>query len=335
MKVHMHSAVIQDSKTDKDSIVLSYSDANKNIEVRISPYFGSNIYQFTYNGHEIFYCDYDLLKTRDWTGCFILWPLPNRVRDKKFEFEGQIYSLETIQRKGGNYPLIHGLVDDQEWQIGEMKEYEMLVQASTYIDVVPGTQIYEYFPFESRLTLTFTLDQNGLRVDYRVVNRSNKNLPFGFALHPYFPLPLGTDNTKVFLPARSVMESDEELLPTGNLIDVQTVECNLNMPVSISDLSLDHVFTDIDRTKSPYIDYLNQKMRVHFESSEDFTHMVVYTKEKSSICLENQTGSIDMINLHNRAMKEKDDTLLKASHLLILSPQQEHKGFVFYRIEEC
>jgi aldose 1-epimerase len=315
-----------------DSIVLKYTDRQTDIEVKISPFFGSNIYKFKYNGNELFYCDYDLLKKRDWTGCFILWPYPNRIRDKKFEFEGKNYSLVDIKRKKGNYPLIHGLVDDKIWKISGINKTKNSIKASTFIDVSPRSEIYKYFPFKSRLTLSFTVDKSGLRIEYFVINRSTINMPFGFALHPYFLLLSGADKTRILLPAEKVMETDQELLPTGKLYDVNKTKFNLKKPFPLLNLSLDHVFTCLDRSKMPYIDFQDNKIKINLESSKDFTHMVLYTMEKKFICFENQTGSTDMINLHNKGIKGKKKDLIVNAHLLVLKPGHTHKGFVNYEV---
>lgn len=49
--------------------------------------------------------------------------------------------------------------------------------------------------------------------------------------------------------------------------------------------------------------------------------------------MENQSGSTDMINLHSRAIKEDNELLKKAAHLLILEPGDTHQGFINYSIE--
>ncbi|HCI79178.1 MAG TPA: aldose epimerase, partial [Ktedonobacter sp.] len=48
-------------------------------------------------------------------------------------------------------------------------------------------------------------------------------MPFGFALHPYFSTLSGKRNTVVSIPASYVMEADEQLLPTGRLLDVRGI----------------------------------------------------------------------------------------------------------------
>jgi aldose 1-epimerase len=322
-----------DPKTGKNSIYLRYKNSQSDFEIRISPYFGSNIYKYKYNGKDIIYCDYNLLKSRDWTGCFILWPIPNRVRNKKYEFEGKIYSLESIKRKRGNYPLIHGLVDDKIFKIEGVVKGKESVTAKTSFEINEGSNIYKFFPFKSKLILSFTLDKKGLTVSYEVMNLSGINLPSGFALHPYFLIPSGRNNTYVYLPAKHIMETDEQLLPTGKLIEVKNKNFNLNKPVQLSTLSLDHVYTDLSENKIPYIDHRNNKYKILFRFTRDFTHIVLYTAEKSYFCLENQTGSTDMINLHTRGIKTEDKKLLNAAHLIILPPKKKHRGFVHLQIE--
>jgi aldose 1-epimerase len=325
--------VKKDLKTGKDSIFLNFKSKNTNFEVRISPYFGSNIYSFKYNGNELLHCNYELLKSRGWTGCFILWPIPNRVRRKIFEFEGKIYSLDKIKRKSGNYHLIHGLVDDKQFSFGKITVKNNSVSVSTSIEINEESEVYKYFPFKSKLKLFFILYSQGLKIKYEVVNLSEKNLPFGFALHPYFSIQSKLKDAELFLPAKHVMETDQDLLPTGKLINLTDTKFNLNTPMKLDNLSLDHVFTNLSKNKIPYINFGRQKYKISFLCSKDFTHVVLYTPNKPYFCFENQTGSTDMINLYTKGVKYKMTKMQKAAHLIVLSPNMKHSGFIKYQIE--
>lgn len=316
---------------DKDSIFLSLHSEAKNLEVRISPHFGSNIYKFKYNGFDIFYSDLKLLKKRDWTGCFILWPLPNRVRNKKYEFEGKQYDLSKLKRNGNDPHLIHGLVDDKVWKIGKISKDKNSVSAETYIEVLPDTKIYKYFPFKSRLTLKFILSPTGLKVEYKIKNLSASNLPFGFALHPYFPKN-SNSSPLIYLPVKKLMQAGNALLPSGKLTHLKSVGLNFTSPLPVSKLSLDSVFTNLINGKKPFIDFQDRNIKIIIDSSSDFTHVVLYTKPKDYFCFENQTGSTDMINLYTKSIKTKNKSLQKAAHLLVLPPQKEYSGFIEYKI---
>ncbi len=312
-------------------------DSRKNIEIAIAPEFGSNMFRFRVGERDIIYCNRELLKDHDWTGTFTLWPLPNRVRNKKYTFEGRTISLENIRRKRGNFPLIHGLVDDQVWEYEEPTVDRDFASVKTHISITENSGLYRYFPFESELTLQYILYRERVKIQYTVSNNerngAGKNMPFGFALHPYFATLSGRANTFVTLPVDYVMEADEELLPSGKLLEVTGTEYDLQSPRPVGALQLDTVFTGLHPGERASIDYRTLGMKVYLNASNDFTHLVLYTLEDGFICLENQTGSTDMINLYTRAAEEQDIGLAKAAHLLILSPGQTHEGYIAYQIE--
>ncbi len=107
-----------DAEISSTVISLSYEDrANpaRSITVGIAPDLGSNMFRFRVGTFDIIYCEPDLLTRRAFTGNFVLWPLPNRIRDKRYVYQGQTYSLEALKRPSGNEVLIHGLVFDRPW----------------------------------------------------------------------------------------------------------------------------------------------------------------------------------------------------------------------------
>ncbi len=325
----------QDAQLDTSVITLVYAPAapEDRLEVAIAPHYGSNMFRLKAGSHDVIFCDPALLSRRLWTGAFVLWPLPNRVRDKKFEFQGREYSLAAVHRKQGNEVLIHGLVDDQPWSFEQPVAERDSASATTHIAIVPGTSMYELFPFKSSLTLRYTVMERAIRVGYTVVNNDTRDMPYGFALHPYFATLSGSDHTYITLPARSMMESDKQLLPTGRLIDVRDSTNDLRLPTPVSKIHLDAVFTDLEHGQPGVVDSRTHGIRVDLRASDDFTHMVLYTLEQGFVCFENQTGSTDMINLYTRAKKEHDEDLLRAAHLLILPPGQTHAGYIEYGVE--
>lgn len=327
--------VTQDAVLESNVIFLRFEnpqDPAKNIQAGIAPELGSNLWQFRVGEKSIIYTDKERLRQRLWTGCFNLWPYPNRIRGKEYEFEGIKISLKDIKRKEGNEPLIHGLIDDQVWQYENPVIEDDHVSVATRISITLYTPLYRFFPWESRLQLKYILGENGLKVEYEVVNNSDKRMPFGFALHPYFPVG---DETLIRVGAKYVMEADEEFLPSGKLISVTNTPFDLGEPRRLRELDLDHVFLDLDPKEPTYIEYPGDKIRVYLTSSPDLTHVVVYTRApgKPFCCIENQSGSTDMINLHSRAVKENDEVLKRAAHLLILEPGNRHQGFINYLVE--
>jgi aldose 1-epimerase len=315
-------------------ISLNYKDQKtpaRNINVGIAPELGSNLFRFRVGEHDIIFCEDDLLKRMDFTGDFVLWPLPNRVRDKRYTYNGQTYSLADVKRPQGNAVLIHGLVFDRPWQYEQPVVGPESASVTTYVDITPEDPFYAAYPFASRLSLTYQITHKGLVITYRVENRGEKTLPYGFALHPYFTLLSDRDDTYVSLPANTVMEADDELLPTGRVLDVTGIMYgmfDLRQPVPVGNLKLDHVYTDVSPRTAAVIDYRQQSMQLQISATDDFTHIVIFTLAATpSVCIEHQTCSTDAVNLHNQG-----PTLRKTAHLLELKPGEVGSGSISYTV---
>lgn len=325
-----------DRNLDSTVISLYYKDKqnpSQNIMVSIAPDLGSNMFRFRAGEYEIIYYEPDLLKQKDFTGNFVLWPLPNRLMDKRYTYQGQTYSLTELKRPRGNEVLIHGLVFDRPWQYDMPVSRQDSISVTTYIDVTPESPFYQVYPFDSRLSLTYTLTHLGVTITYNIQNVGSKDMPFGFALHPYFSTLSGKGDTLISIPANYVMEADDELLPTGRLLDVRGIMYSmfdLRTPVPIANLKLDHVYTGLHNNEGAIIEYRKKAMRLRIQTSQEFTHIVVYTphseEDASFFCLENQTCSTDAINLHNRGLQD-------IAHLLELRPGESSNGFIQYSIE--
>ena len=324
-----------DDEIGSNVVTLSYEDKGepaRSITVCIAPDLGSNMFRFRVGEYDILHCEVDLLKRKAFTGNFVLWPLPNRMRDKTYTYQGQSYSLKGVKRPYEDAHLIHGLVLDQPWQHETPLIGDDFVSVKTYIDITPESPFYEGYPFESRLSLTYELRKNRVTIHYTVHNRGSKDLPFGFALHPYFSTLSGKDNTLIMVPADSVMEADATLLPTGRVLPLDGIMYkmfDLRQPVPIAHLKLDHVYTDVHKNERAIIDYKEQAMRLLLSASNVFTHAVVFTPPPEAdgpfFCLEHQTCSTDALNLHAQGLSEM-------AHLLEVHPGESSAGFIEYEI---
>jgi aldose 1-epimerase len=170
------------------------------------------------------------------------------------------------------------------------------------------------------------LFKTGIKVTYTVENRDEQSIPFGFGLHPYFMRLGGDEATWVEIPTNFVMDTSSDLLPTGRLIAVDGTQFDLNRPVPIGSVDLDHVFTGVRDGKSAQVSYPEQGLRVQLLATADFSHLVLYSpRGVNFFCLENQTCSTDAHNLYDRGFKPE-------SGLKIVPPGACHSGSVTYKI---
>ena len=227
--------------------------------------------------------------------------------------------------------LVHGLVFDRPWQYTQPVIGPDAVSVTTYVDVNPDSPYYPDYPFESRLSLTFTLSGTELSVTYQVHNQSARTLPFGFALHPYFSTFADKHDVFLSIPAQAVMEEDDEMLPTGRIFDVNKVMYamyDLREPVPVDYLKLDHVYTRLNKPALSIVDYKTLAMQLHISATDDFTHLVIFTPQQlHAICIEYQTCSTDAINLYHEGTALREE-----AHLLKVQPGATFSGALRYSI---
>jgi aldose 1-epimerase len=139
----------------------------------------------------------------------LLLPWPNRLRDGRWEWEGEQHQLEI---SSAERPVaIHGLVSWQPWTV--LERTEGVLSVGTIVEPRPG------YPFRLVAALDYALSADQLDVTLRVGNAGLAPAPFGAGMHPY----LGTGATEdggladaeLTLPARTLMVVGADGLPTG------------------------------------------------------------------------------------------------------------------------
>jgi aldose 1-epimerase len=186
--------------------------------------------------------------------------------------------------------------------------------------------VYDLFPIANTLQVTYTVTPGGVRMDWLVRNDdAAQRLPFGLAIHPYFPILGSRESVRITVPARKWMQA-VELMPTGKLVDLGRGPADLRRSTSLGKLNIDDVFWGMETDKPAIIDYDTTGMRVTLAASELFTHAVVYTPQgKGYFCIENQSCSTDAHNLYAQGLD-------KAAHLTILEPGQSLEAWIEIRV---
>ena len=315
-----------DSEYGLEFIILGYMDEicpEKSLKAWIVPERGSNMCKFSSGENVLIDFDPELLYKMDYTGTPVLYPTPNRVRNGMFQYKGEIFN----QVKNNEPVFAHGLVHNEKWNYSEPLVSSDCVKMDAWIDFNRESGLFEAFPFNHRLMLEFKLSIDGIRITYMIINNDVKDIPFGFALHPYFTKLSGEEGTFITLPASCVMDCTADLLPTGRLIDVGSTIYDLRKPAKIGSLDMDHVFTGIEERKFTEISYSTKGIDIELNSSEDFTHLVLYTPSgKSYFCIENQTCSTDAHNMYDRGFAVE-------AGLKFVPAGKSHTGYVKYIVK--
>jgi aldose 1-epimerase len=315
----------RDADSGLEVLVLRYNDgrsAANDLEVRILPDAGSNLYWLTVGGEQLLEQPLNLgvLATSP-AGTPILFPSPNRVRDATFTFEGRRFDFEP--NSGPNF--IHGLVRRRPWRAAEPVAGPMAALASVAVDWDERQPEFQRFPVVHRLTMKYELRRRSLRMTYTVVNRGSDRLPFGFGLHPWFRVPGDPRDVLIRIPASRRMEA-EGRLPTGKLVPVEGTPYDLRQPTMLEGLELDDVYFGTNPASPPYFEWRDRGLRVSLAASHGFTHVVVYTPPGRPVfCIENQTCATDAHNLAARGFERE-------AHLQVVDPGRTARGSVEWRI---
>jgi aldose 1-epimerase len=296
---------------------------------RIAPSIGCNVVSFTVNGVEYLHGPTDpkafeaSRSVGDLSafgfGVPIMYPMPNRVRDARFLFEGRTYSFKP--NAGPNF--MHGLVHSIGWEFLGRTEKPGSAAAHFKLDFKPGTKWYDAFPHRHTLKLTVRVDERSVRWEYIVDNTmGDKPVPFGFGLHPWFRYVDSRSRTVLTLPAESKMDA-ADWLPTGKWTPLE-MNHELRKGRVLEGFVEDGLYSGLSSAKPATIDFQDRRMRLTLSASDDFKHVVVYTPPNQPyFCVENQTAATDAHNLFAQGMRD-------SSGLIVVPPGKSHAGAVEY-----
>lgn len=167
----------------------------------------------------------------------VLIPWPNRLRDGRYEFDGQRYQLPLTEPETGT--AIHGLVRWSNWTVAERDPARVVMEHVLHPQ--PG------WPQALRVQIEYALDDHGLSVTTIAANAGAAACPFGAGAHPY--LTLGTDTIDSVIlqaPGRRYLTSDERGIPTASL-EVTGTPFDFTAPREIGSARLDHAFAELQR----------------------------------------------------------------------------------------
>ncbi|MDI4632417.1 aldose 1-epimerase family protein [Pelomonas sp. V22] len=104
----------------------------------------------------------------------ILFPFVGRLKGRGFRHAGRFHAMP-----------IHGFAAQQRFDCLERRDHRLLLQLRDNLAT------YEAYPFRFCLQVCFTLQADGLRVDYEIRNEGSEMLPFTLGSHPAFALGAG------------------------------------------------------------------------------------------------------------------------------------------------
>lgn len=105
----------------------------------------------------------------------VLFPAIGRSNQNKYILNGQEYEMPQ-----------HGFVSDQDFTVRYAADNLVV------LELVANPTTKKIYPFEFKLTITFTLLSTGLSVSFTVENRGAEPMPYALGSHPAFNVPINS-----------------------------------------------------------------------------------------------------------------------------------------------
>jgi aldose 1-epimerase len=304
--------------TDHGVEVVHLKDQAHNAEVSVVPSVGNRAYEFKVNGKNILYFplpDPGALKNSSdpaLNAIPFLAPWANRVRGGGFWANGKRYlfnpDLGTL-RMDAKGLTIHGLLTASPlWEIVDVKADAQSARVTSRLQFWRYPDLMANWPFAQEYEMTYILSAGVLEVSTTVSNLSSQPMPISIGFHPYFNIPdVPRDEYMVSLPARRHVETDAQLVATG-----ETVPNQLTSPISLKDHTFDDGFTDLVRDangRATFAASVGPK-KIEVIYGPKYQVAVVYAPPgRNYICFEPMTGITNAINLAHEGKYPELQTL--------------------------
>jgi aldose 1-epimerase len=166
----------------------------------------------------------------------VLLPWPNRLRDGRYDFDGEPQQLALTEPSRHN--AIHGLVSWRPWTLVE--QAPACVTMACRILPTPG------YPFHLDAVVTYELGDEGLTVATTLTNGGDRSLPCALGFHPYVSAgPAATlDECTLRMDVSRRLLVDERLIPVGEVSVAGTAD-DFRQAQSLQGRVLDTGFTDV------------------------------------------------------------------------------------------
>lgn len=238
----------------------------------------------------------------------VLFPAIGRSVEDAYQYNNQIFTMPQ-----------HGFASDQDFIVVE-KGPEKLI-----LSLVDNPATKKLYPFHFKLTVSFALTYNGLKLAFEVDNLDDKKLSFSLGSHPAFNVPINgegdfTDYQLQFSPANVDLKQFEIIKTPAPYRNGKIVPLTA---ANKSKIILDYemfaaglVIIENDGISGVKLSSKTSSHSIEI-SLTDFRYVCLWTKEAANapfLCIEPFQGLPDI--------KGQQSELLSKEANVVLEPQQ-------------
>ena len=226
----------------------------------------------------------------------VMFPMIGTLKDNKTLILGKEYSLPK-----------HGFTRDLELKQEETTENSVM------FSLEQNDYTKQFYPFDFRFTIRYTLSDNKLTVTHVVRNNDKDDMPYCIGGHPAFAFSGELSDYRLEFPMKETLSA-----PIYNL-DVHLFEDDNRVPMlndsSVLPLNHEMFYKDVvylDKVKSRSVKFLGKDGKGLQVDYPDFTSLAVWqAKNAPFLCVEPFCGSADFADCTGVFAEKRGIEILK------------------------
>jgi galactose mutarotase-like enzyme len=274
--------------------ILTTTISNSNLTAQIN-HFGAELFslknsvyeEFIWEGNPAFWGKHSP----------ILFPIVGTLKNNSYLFNGKEYHLPR-----------HGFAREMEFELIHKSE------KSATFSLNSSYETKKVFPFNFELQICYSLEENKLNIDYKVINKNDFIMPFSIGAHPAFSLPGNfedyslefqqQENLKYYLLEEGLISNN------SNEILLKNRQLDLNYNLFENDALV------LKTLESKSINILKNSVPSLKVNFTDFPNLGIWTvKNGPFLCIEPWFGYSDTLKEYDDFSKKEGIQLLEKNEV--------------------
>lgn len=289
--------------TEDDFQIIELS--NDAVCAKIVVNIGNSLYSLSHDNSEKLYFPYtfDTYKSNTkLAGNPFLHPWANRLEDDFILVENHTHTFlkeaqHLIYRDGNNLPMHGLLLKTDRWKTIDLYEEGNVCYHVAEL-IFDDEEWLSLFPFKHRIQMKHQLKNNELTIETIIINHDEKSMPISFGYHPYFLIDSQKrEQYTVTVPANNLIETNDKMIPTGNILPKENFFDVKNNQVNLQDVSLDNGFENLIFNDSKQAVFSINELQIIFDKHYLFAQIYAPNNmDKPYVCIEPMTAATNAIN---------------------------------------
>ena len=220
----------------------------------------------------------------------ILFPIVGQIKNNKTIIEGEEYSMTQ-----------HGFARDMEFK--ELKE--------NYYVLEYNEETLKKFPYKFELHVWYEIFGDSLVVNYKVVNKDNKQIMFGLGAHPAFKCDYTNGKYSIEFDEKEdnieILQLEDGLI-SNKKIEVSEIIKDNRIKLNSESFINDAIIMKNIKSNKVFLKYEDKEI-LNFEF-EDFPYLAIWSKVGASfVCIEPWFNTADKTDTIGE-LKNKENIIL-------------------------